>query len=79
MNAANRILHRMNPLAQLVKLPIDVLDRCRDENADLAAQVFELSQTLREQWLTADYAAKRRKIEIVCSNGRLDEFLLPAN
>lgn len=29
-------------------------------------KVFELSQTLRQQWLTADYAAKRRILEIVC-------------
>ena len=36
--------------------------------ADLAVKAFELSQTLREQWLTADYAAKRRILEIILSN-----------
>ena len=30
-------------------------------------------QTLREQWLTADHAAKRRILEIVCLNCRLDD------
>ena len=33
--------------------------------SDLATKVFELSQTLRQLWLTADYAAKRRMLEIV--------------
>ena len=42
------------------------------ETADLAARVFELSQTLRQQWLTDDYAAKRRILEIVFLNCRLD-------
>jgi NAD(P)H-nitrite reductase large subunit len=39
--------------------------KSHDETAELAAKVFELSQTLRQQWLTADYAAKRRILEIV--------------
>ena len=42
------------------------------ETADLAARVFELSQTIRQQWLTADYNAKRRILEIICLNCRLD-------
>ena len=37
-----------------------------------ASKVFELSQTLRQQWLTADYNAKRRILEIICLNCRLD-------
>lgn len=37
-----------------IKLQLDVLDRSHDETAELAAKVFELSQTLRQQWLTAD-------------------------
>lgn len=36
------------------------------------SQVFELSHTLKGQWLEADYAAKRRILEIVCLNCRLD-------
>jgi hypothetical protein len=38
--------------------------------------VFELSQTLREQWLVADYHVKRRILEIVCLNCRLDDATL---
>jgi len=39
---------------------------------DLAVKVFELSQALRQKWLTADYATKRRILEIVFLNCRLD-------
>jgi len=58
------------------KLQLDVLDRSHDETAELAAKVFELSQTLKEQWLTADYAAKRRLLEIVFLNCTLDGVTL---
>jgi hypothetical protein len=34
--------------------------------------VFELSQTLRQNWLTADYSEKRRILEIIWLNCRLD-------
>jgi DNA invertase Pin-like site-specific DNA recombinase len=59
-----------------VKLQLDVIDRSHDETAELAVKVFELSQTLREQWLNADYAAKRRILEIVFLNCRLDDVTL---
>jgi site-specific DNA recombinase len=59
-----------------IKLQLDVLDRSHDETAELAAKVFELSQTLRQQWLTADYAAKRRILEIVFLNCRLEDVNL---
>jgi hypothetical protein len=55
-----------------IKLQLDVLDRAHDETAELASKVFELSQTLRQQWLTADYDAKRRILEIVFLNCTLD-------
>jgi len=58
------------------KLQLDVLDRSHDETADLAVKVFELSQTLRQQWLAADYATKRRILEIVFLNCRLDDATL---
>ena len=62
-----------------IKLQADVLDRTRDENAELASRVFELSQTLRQKWLTADYAEKRKILEIVWLNCRLvDATLVPA-
>jgi hypothetical protein len=47
-------------------------DRSHDETAELASKVFELSQTLRKRWVTADYDAKRRILEIVCLNCKLD-------
>jgi hypothetical protein len=59
-----------------LKLQLDALDRSHDETAELAAKVFELSQTLREKWLTADYAAKRRIMEIVLLNCQLDDVTL---
>jgi len=59
-----------------IKLQLDVLDRSHDETAELAAKVFELSQTLRQQWLTADYPEKRRLLEIVFLNCRLDDVNL---
>jgi site-specific DNA recombinase len=61
-----------------IKLQADVLDRTRDENAALAPEVFELSQTLRQKWLTADYAEKRKILEIVWLNCSLvDATLVP--
>lgn len=61
-----------------LKLQLDAVDRGHDETADLAVKVFELSQTLREQWLTADYSAKRRILEIVCLKCELrDGTLIP--
>ena len=59
-----------------IKLQRDVLDRSHHETAELAAKVFELSQKLRQQWLTADYAAKRRILEIVFLNCRLEDATL---
>ena len=51
-----------------IKVRLDMLDRSQDETADLAARVFELSETICQQWLTADYTAKRRMLEIVFLN-----------
>jgi site-specific DNA recombinase len=51
-----------------ITLQLDALDRGHDETAKLAAKVFELSQTLNEQRLTADYTAKRRILEIAFLN-----------
>jgi site-specific DNA recombinase len=55
-----------------------VLDRSHDETAELAAKVFELSQALGQKWVSADYAVKRRILEIVCLNCDLvDTSLVP--
>ena len=59
-----------------IKLQLDAVDRSHDELAELASKVFELSQTLREKWVTADYDAKRRILEIVCLNCTLDGITL---
>jgi predicted amino acid-binding ACT domain protein len=59
-----------------IKMQLDAVDRSHDENAELAIKVFELSQTLRRQWLTANYAAKRKILEIVCLNCRLNDVTL---
>ncbi len=57
--------------AQL-KLQIDSNDRARHEIIDIAVKAFELSQNLRAKWFEADYAAKRRILEIICLNWTLD-------
>ncbi len=55
-----------------IKLQLDVLDRSHDETAELASKVFELSQTLQNKWLNADYTEKRRILDIVCLNFSLE-------
>jgi hypothetical protein len=44
-----------------------------NEDTDLAVKAFGLSQNFMEKWLTADYAAKGRILEILCLNFRLDD------
>ena len=59
-------------------MQIEACDRDRAEYGDLAAKVFELSQSLTEKWLNADVRAKRRLLEIVCLNFSLvDVTLVP--
>ncbi len=59
-----------------LKLRIEVADRSRHQIIDIAVKAFELSQSLHEKWLTADYAAKRRILEIVCLNCTLNDVTL---
>ena len=62
-----------------IVLQLETLNRTRDENAELASRVFELSQTLRQKWLTAEYEEKRQILEIVWLNCQLDDVtLVPA-
>ena len=63
-------------LGTLVSLPSCATDRSRAEVGEIAVKAFELSQTLREQWLTADYRAKRRLLEIICLNFTLEDVTL---
>ncbi len=51
-----------------LKVNLEALDRGRDEMTDLAIKVFELSQTLRDKWLTAEPDVRRRILELVCLN-----------
>jgi len=55
-----------------LKIQIDIADRSRHEIIDVAVKAFELSQDLPNKWVAADYAAKRRILEILCLNWRLD-------
>ena len=42
---------------------VEAVDRRRDDPADLALNLSELSQSPAEKWLAADYAARRRILE----------------
>ncbi len=59
-----------------LSLQIDVDDRNRAERGEEVLKTFELSQTLNDNWLTADYRAKRRLLETVCLNFLLDDVSL---
>ncbi len=61
-----------------LQLAIEACDRGRHETIDIAVKAFELSQSLRARWVTADYAAKRRILEITCLNCSLDDVNLCA-
>ena len=61
-----------------LRLEIERCSRGRNETIDIAVKAFELSQSLRAKWVTADYAAKRRILEIVCLNCSLDDVNLCA-
>ena len=58
--------------AARLTLQIESHDRNRAETGEIALKAFELSQTLKDKWLTADYRAKRRLLEIVCLNFTLN-------
>jgi site-specific DNA recombinase len=51
---------------------LEAIDRNREEQADLALQNFQLSQSLTEKWLTAEFGEKRKLVEIVVLNFSLD-------
>ncbi len=51
-----------------LRLEIERCSRGRNETIDIAVKAFELSQTLLAKWVTADYATKRRILEIICLN-----------
>ena len=57
-------------------LQIEVVERDRGEQAELAIKVFELSQALVDKWLTADFAEKRKLLDLVFSNFKLNDVTL---
>jgi hypothetical protein len=59
-----------------LKLKLDACDLGRDENGEIAIKAFELSQSLRAKWHTADYAEKHRVLEIVFLKFVLDDVTL---
>ena len=60
--------HELRDRTSELRLTLEAMDRGREENGELAVKAFELSQNLREKWLTADYAAKRTILQILCLN-----------
>jgi site-specific DNA recombinase len=42
-----------------LRVQLEASDRDDREIADLAIKAFELSQSLKERWLTSDYNSKR--------------------
>jgi hypothetical protein len=78
---ADTFAHKARELrdeAASLRLEIERCERGRNETIDIAVKAFELSQSLRAKWVTADYAAKRRILEIVCLNCTLDDVNLCA-
>ncbi len=67
----NRKQTEMRDRLSAIMLQLEILNRTRDENAEITSKVFELSQTLRQRWLIANYAEKRKILEIVWLNCRL--------
>jgi len=59
-----------------VALQMEAIGRQGDEQTDIAIKVFELSQHLKEKWLTAEIPEKRRILEILCLNWTLDGVTL---
>lgn len=65
------------PRLATLKLQLDTLDRSRNENAELASQVFELSQRLRHKWLTADHAENIESCVVWLNCRLVDATLCP--
>lgn len=55
-----------------IRLQLETTDQDDREIADLAVAAFELSQSLKNRWETADYAAKRTILEVLCQEVRLN-------
>ena len=55
-----------------IALQLQTSERDDREIADLAIKAFELSQSLSERWVTADYNAKRTILSIMLKTVRLN-------
>ncbi len=55
-----------------IALQLQTSDRDGREIADLAIKAFELSQSLKEKWITANYNAKRTILSIMLKTVRLN-------
>ncbi|MBC7784073.1 MAG: hypothetical protein H7144_09550 [Burkholderiales bacterium] len=55
-----------------IRLQLEITDRDNDQVADLAIKAFELSQSLTEKWLNADYNAKHTILSIMLETVRLN-------
>jgi hypothetical protein len=55
-----------------MRLQLEASDAGADEDAAFAVRCFELSQNLRDKWLTADFAAKRKILSVVALNYRME-------
>jgi len=51
---------------------MEVVDRDRGEQGEVASKTFELSQALEKKLLAAGFAEMRKLLAIVFSNFRLD-------
>ncbi|MEK6701065.1 MAG: recombinase family protein [Planctomycetota bacterium] len=56
-----------------IRLQLETSDRDDREIAEQAVKTFELSQTLKTRWKTADPAAKRAILDILCESVRLNQ------
>ncbi|HEX4054718.1 MAG TPA: recombinase family protein [Tepidisphaeraceae bacterium] len=63
--AKHRELHERQ---SAIRLQLETTDMDGEELAALAIKAFELSQSLKERWVTADYRAKRTILEIMCES-----------
>ena len=62
---------RMRDDEARLRLQLDAAERNQEEVADLAVRAFELSQSLKDKLVKSDFDARRRILEILCSNCKL--------
>ena len=55
-----------------IRVQLETADRDGNEIAELAIQAFELSQSLAERWVKADYKAKRTILSVMLETVRLN-------